>query len=158
MCTCVCPDKKCIENIGDLIWLLFIVTIHVPLVGAMFFSLIFARRKHTINIVVVFLLLLCHFVAAYLSHLGSIVAYRYVSRAVSQSIDPRNQLVLFNDILEKDSCLTSEDVRMMWYFIMKEVCVCMYVCVYMYMYVTVYCGVHVHVHFSHIQLITCTVS
>jgi len=61
-----------------------------------------------------------------MTHMASVVAHRCVTQALSQSIDPRAHLNEINYELMSERLLRAEDVKMLWYYIRKEVCVCMH--------------------------------
>ena len=61
------------------------------------------------------------FPTAWKSHIASIIIYRCVGQALAQSFDPRGSLREFNWDVLTDGLLTPDDLKMIWFFIEREV-------------------------------------
>ena len=61
------------------------------------------------------------FPTAWKSHIASIIIYRCVGQALAQSFDPRGSLKEFNWDVLTDGLLTPDDLKMVWFFIEREV-------------------------------------
>ena len=59
--------------------------------------------------------------AAWKSHIASIVIYRCVGQALAQSFDPRGSIKEFNWDVLTDGLITPDDLKMIWFFIEREV-------------------------------------
>ena len=59
--------------------------------------------------------------AAWKSHIASIMIYRCVGQALAQSFDPRGSIKEFNWDVLTDGLLTPDDLKMIWFFIEREV-------------------------------------
>ena len=64
---------------------------------------------------------------AWMTHMASMVVHKCVTQAVARCIDPRGHLNEINWEVMSERLLSGEDMKMLWYYIKKEVCVC--VCV-----------------------------
>ena len=69
------------------------------------------------------LLKLLHFCfpAAWKAHIASIMIYRCVGQALAQSFDPRGSIKEFNWDVLTNGLLTPDDLKMIWFFIEREV-------------------------------------
>ena len=61
--------------------------------------------------------------------MASMVVHKCVTQAVARCIDPRGHLNEINWEVMSERLLSGEDMKMLWYYIKKEVCVCVCVCV-----------------------------
>ena len=58
---------------------------------------------------------------AWMNHIASILVYRCVGQAMARSVDPRGNLQEFKWDILCDGLLTPEDLKMVWFFIEREV-------------------------------------
>ena len=59
--------------------------------------------------------------AAWMNHIASILVYRCVGQAMARSVDPRGKLKEFRWDILSDGLLTPDDLKMVWFFIEREV-------------------------------------
>ena len=62
---------------------------------------------------------------AWMTHVAAVVVHRCVTQALEQSIDPRTHLNDTNWGSMSEGLLKTKDIKMLWYYIQKEVCACM---------------------------------
>ena len=67
---------------------------------------------------------------AWMSHIAAVVVYRCISEAMRRSFDPRVHLSDINWTLMVEGLLSSEDMKKVWYYIGKEVCILISVCTF----------------------------
>ena len=56
--------------------------------------------------------------------MASMVMHKCVTQALARSVDPRAHLNEINWEVMSERLLSGEDIKMLWYYIRKEVCVC----------------------------------
>lgn len=59
---------------------------------------------------------------AWMTHMASMVMHKCVTQALARSVDPRAHLNEINWEVMSERLLSGEDIKMLWYYIRKEVC------------------------------------